>query len=639
MPRNWSIRGLAAAGLIAYATVTLFPGRFMATTPGPDPSWVYALNILPQSGYSFSADLVFTFGPLGRLMYPTVPPSSVLASAFTWVGFAIIMVSGLIYQYLRGRSLARLAAAVVTLILGLAFGIPYEYQLLIVLALLLGVPPEDRRVWTIASIIAACLGAGLFYVKTTSGIAAIAMLATAGAWWAFKKEASPTAVALRVAVPFAAVFLLLGLVLIGPPAQLAGWLRTTLEVAAGYGNAMTIDSAGAVKLLALLALAIFAVWAVSGRKRDSRDLFLPILFAGPLYLAFRHSFVRHHGRYLIPFLLSITALGFLLGSSRRRIVETYMAVALMLPLAIGATLADECLCPFEPVLLGRRGIENISRTVNLTEVRRVLTADSEEALELEHLPSDWVEKIRLAGEVAILPWEITFAAANHLDWRPAPVIQTYHAYTDSLDRLVAEDLARRGPPHLLLQFVEFDGRYPLWSTPETWISIITHYDLVDTLGPGEGREPVALMSRRATPLDIGLVDAGTTSARFDEWIEIPEEPGLAFSSFHFQHDAEGTLASLLWHTDPVLMEFRFQDGHEWAARFLPGTGEGRHLAEYPPLLFDQLVALLRGDLPQRAVAFRIFGPGAESFRPDFRVTWWTSTWMDEPLIGDNGDLP
>jgi hypothetical protein len=615
-----------AAGLIAYAAIAAFPGLFMAMAPGPDPSWVYALNVLPATGYTFGSDLAFTYGPLARFILPTVPPSTLVPSAIGWFLFALLLGAGLTYHYLRTRRLTGLATAVAAMLLGLAFGVPYEYQLLIVLGLILAVPPEDRRAWTPAAALGACLAAALFYFKTTSGLAAGAMLLAAGGWWIARREARASAVAVRLVVPYAVTFVALGLLLVGPPADVAGWIRRSFQIASGFGDAMTVEGTGTVKVLALLALAVFAAFAAIGTRRGSRDLFVAILFSGPLFLAFRASFVRHHGRYLIPFLLSIGAIALLLAETRRRLLRVGIALALILPLAVGATFVDECLCRFHPALLGTRGWQSLSYVLELDDVRAHLAHESEVELRIERLPPEWVTRIQEAGDVGVIPWEISLAAANDLDWRPTPVIQTYHAYTDGLDQAVADDLTTDGPPYLLLQFIEFDGRYPLWSAPEMWASIFSHYELVDTLGPAPGREPVALMARRENPIDLGLTREASTEARVGEWIDIPDEPGLVFTSIDMDRDIGGTLASFFWNIDPVLMDLRFEDGRVWAARFLPGTAGGRHLASYPPLLFDQLAAFLRGVMPPRAVAFRIYGPGAGSFRPDLRVMWWSSTW-------------
>ena len=622
-------RAWLATALIAYLTLAAFPGFFLsARAAGPDPAWVYGLNILPETGYRFGGDLVFTHGPLARVMLPMVPPSSMVPSAVTWVVHALLLAAGFTYHYVRGWRFSSLAAAVATFVLALAFGVPYEYQVLLLLGVILLVPPADRRAWTIAAPLAASLVAVLLFVKTTTGLSAGAMLATASAWWLLRREARLAETALRVVVPFALVFAGLGVWLIGSPAEIAGWIRRTLQIASGFGNAMTVDVSEPVKLTALAGLSIFGVLAVATWRQGARDLLVPLLFAGPLYIAFRHSFVRHHGKFLVAYLMAIAAIALLVAASRRRLIHVSLAVALMAPVGLWASTMTECGCPFRPSGLGLRGVTNLAQTVLLGEVRDKLADTAERKLAVDRLPAEWVTRIDRAGEVDAIPWDISFVPANGLAWRPNPVVQTYHAFTSPLDTWVADHFATQGPPHLLVQFLEIDGRYPLWSAPEMWVSILSHYEPVEALGTVPGREAVLLMARREKPLDLGLTEGPTVDARFGSWVPIPLEDTPVFASFDLDWDLGGRLAAALWHTDPVLFEFRFEDGRKYTTRLLPGTAGGRHLANFPPLIFEQLTAMLEGTLPPRATAVRILGQGGGgSFEPDFRVTWWTSTWM------------
>ncbi|MGH2685827.1 MAG: hypothetical protein ACRDJP_10225 [Actinomycetota bacterium] len=618
-------RPLAAALLIAYVTLAAFPGWFQPVAPGLDPSWEYALNVLRPM--AFGTDLAFTYGPLGWVLHPVVPAGDLTVPAISWVAFVVLLGTGLTYHYVRSRSLLVLAAGVGTLLLSLVFGTPYEYQLLLPLGLGLSVPAGDRRSWTVAAVICAVLAATLLFVKTTIGVSAGSMVALAALWWIVHKEAAAGAVLVRTALPYAATFAVLGLAMVGPPGDVVGWLRRTLEIAGGFGSAMTFLGPASVTVIGLLALVVYGWLGLSAKLTLARDAFVPVVFLGALYSVFRHSYVRATGRYLIPVLLGIFAIAALSSTSRRRLTVVMSAVALLLPLGAVAVATDGCDCPLRPEMLGAQGRANLSRTVRLGEVERLLAAYSADELEIDRLPADWVSVIRESGEVDVVPWEISFTVANGLDWRPNPVIQTYHAYTEELDRAVAQHFEAEGPPHLLVQFIEIDGRYQLWSAPEMWRAIFSRYELVDAIPRVPGREGVALFRRRATPLDLELEPHSRSVGRMYDWIEMPEEPGLVFASLEMGRNLNGLLASALWRIDPLMMDFRFADGRIVTTRILPGTAGGRHLASFPPLTFQQFVDFLRGRMPPRAVAIRIHGPGAESFDPEVGVTWWTSSWM------------
>src|ERR1700722_950414 len=74
-----------------------------------------------------------------------------------------------------------------------------------------------------------------------------------------------------------------------------------------------------------------------------------------------------------------------------------------------------------------------------------------------------------AGTVNVLPWETDVIPANGWDWRPAPVFQSYAAFTPALDRLDAEHYASASAADfVLLNFPAIDRRHPFLETPVSW---------------------------------------------------------------------------------------------------------------------------------------------------------------------------
>jgi hypothetical protein len=134
------------------------------------------------------------------------------------------------------------------------------------------------------------------------------------------------------------------------------------------------------------------------------------------------------------------------------------------------------------------------------------------------------------------------------------------------------------------------------------------------------------MSRRSQPVPLEGEPIGSTRGRIGEWTDIPTSPALVFAAVDLDLDLDGTLASLLWRVDPVMVDFRFPGG-KITVRMLPSPVENGALASHPPFNFRQFTAFLEGRLPPRAEAFRIHGPGAGSFSPEFTVRWRGADWV------------
>ena len=65
------------------------------------------------------------------------------------------------------------------------------------------------------------------------------------------------------------------------------------------------------------------------------------------------------------------------------------------------------------------------------------------------LPADVRSRIG-SSSVDVIPWEAPLAIANHLNYRPRPVPQSYSSYTPRLDRLNARFLDSTNAPDYLL---------------------------------------------------------------------------------------------------------------------------------------------------------------------------------------------
>jgi hypothetical protein len=299
----------------------------------------------------------------------------------------------------------------------------------------------------------------------------------------------------------------------------------------------------------------------------------------------------------------------------------------------GLTLQEDCNCPFRwRIATAVQGWGNLASTADLGDTTAGLRAQQEALLRPDVLPPEWVSRIRLAGEVDVLPWEIAYTAANGLAWHPNPVLQTYHAYTEGLDRSVGRHFsADDAPPHLLVQFGDIDGRFPLWSSPATWRAVMSNYGVVAESPAGVDR--VALLSRRPSPVPLVGSSLGGTTERVGAWVEVPPAPTLVFAEMELQTNLNGMLASLFWRVEPVLVDFRFADGRVLTLRMLPPTAGSGVLASHLPFNLRQFVAFLEGRLPPRAVAFRIHGPGSGSYAPEFDVRWRGAEWVARQPAG------
>jgi hypothetical protein len=117
---------------------------------------------------------------------------------------------------------------------------------------------------------------------------------------------------------------------------------------------------------------------------------------------------------------------------------------------------------------------------NAGQQLEISKSKSEANLSTKKLNAQLLERI---GKVRIdfYPWELTYAAANNLNWQPRPNLQS-GAYTPWLDKNNAAFLESKSAPQFYLWEMNkpsggvdcFDNRYLLNDEPITMFSIFNH---------------------------------------------------------------------------------------------------------------------------------------------------------------------
>ena len=123
--------------------------------------------------------------------------------------------------------------------------------------------------------------------------------------------------------------------------------------------------------------------------------------------------------------------------------------------------------------------------------------------------------------VEVQPVEIALVwAYPQWRWCPVGVMQTYAAYTPTLDRLAAAGLAnaRTGPDRVLRQYgVTIDGRNPAWESPAAMLALLCNFQ---EIGRGGNWQALARVPDRCgSPRVLGTIHSLGANA-----VTIPAAP-------------------------------------------------------------------------------------------------------------------
>ncbi len=489
------MRAIARGLLFAYVLILLSQFIFVPDFPSVDNTWVFALNWGAAHGLAIGRDLVWTTGPLGYLAFPQDLGNN-LARGFTfqWMEWAVLAAIFADLFFVCGFALRNVFAFTVFFALSAPLYYPLsgpEDRLVAgALALLVTARFRGGRVRYVAALVLAGLAP---LIKLTGGIligGAILGFVVDGFWSRRARVWTDAALAATVPALVAIVACRLTMPSFG---SLIAYVKGSLEIAGGYsagmsiaGDPMEIARAGEMVLLMGVAL-----WLAPRENRRFFALLLPL----PLFLIFKHSFVRQDVHIVNLFCFAGLALG-LIALAMPIDLRRVAALALVL-VFYGITWME-----YVPAKMGPAAYAIVNGTSEVDRIRQVLDPDAlrpQIRASEEHFftPDTRLEpELRaMAGDAPVAEMSLMYSSAriDGLNLKLSPVVQRYSAYTPYLDRLNARWLRDQGPRFLIADWDSIDGRSPMAETPAMWTEAFRWYE---TRLAGSRH---VLLERRAAP--------------------------------------------------------------------------------------------------------------------------------------------
>jgi hypothetical protein len=467
---------------------------------GLDPSWGLGLHMAHAQDLAFGRDIVWTFGPLGFLVAPTMayPITGLLAFWFrlpVFAGVAWLVLTRLRKVISFGPSLSGRVAAIA---LPTVLAIPITW-------LLIGALGGGGNIIVAMYVIAAAFA---IHALLTDCVVSFSSLSIAGA-------ASALALLIRFDTGFVGILLTLLVsldrkfgwrrvtvlfgtfclsvlftwVVLGQPlSTLIPYVRVSIELGRGYGGGMAWSAHSTWTTLVSVAV----VGATGVSVAFSRSLRRPSLFGalGLLGLALttvQQSFGRYDSGHVLRLVVLCAAVVLLFAGKRTLILS---ALCMSFLLIAGMSLNDVGQ-PFPkfgwpggevPFAHPTTGARYVWRTAEFT----LSSARRNGRIEREHdrlgplmaIPEN-VREVARGETVHIDPLEASAVWVYGWKWRPLPVFQTYQANTPALDRLNTRTLtswtAGSAPQVILSQNTAIDGRVPRWTPPESMLAMVCWY--------------------------------------------------------------------------------------------------------------------------------------------------------------------
>lgn len=602
----------------------LFPAFPVVIGLGLDPSWIHGLNIAHAQHLTFGTDIVFTYGPLAYLGYPS--PSSTNPLAVSVWDFSIYAAS--IYFLIRIIKLRLPSKTTAIVFIALSFWAAFKFgfgsaeriQIAFLLgALFLIVEPSFKNMlaFTLAGILA---GISLL-VKVNDGVINIAIyyVIWACSWWRVRTvNWRPILLGLLPPAAFCLVFLMIN----GPLTVVPNYVRSAMRIGGGYSEAMSIVGPWWQVALAVAAIVLlFVILSVKTREIPYRIL-IPIALLS--WASFKHCMVRQDG-HAVPFhaeLAAIAGLGLLTatGRVRRNVLIAFTIVNLSIASIVARSETPDLFNNIVTFLGARSLPGDIDRYLHLEESWEILQFMTDAALSPKKADPAVVKMIG-TGSVDDLTWNVDFIAANQFRWNPRPVFQSYAAYEPELDAMNARHLDRSGADYLSLKFEEIDARHPFLDDVSTWREVFNHYNIAG------GDYDLLLLSRRAnhrysSPQSV----TGVQQAYWGDEVHVPSVRGdqLVVMKANVTRSLWGILRESVFRLEPAYLDVTYKSGAKAEFRITrPNLINGAIISDLPQTL-PEMLPLFGYDVKNdrnRVASIRWVSPGRNEFGDRIGLSW------------------
>ncbi len=413
------------------------------------------------------------------------------------------------------------------------------------------------------------------------------------------------------------------------------YLSNSWQISSGYSSAMSIVGNYPRLLIALLCFAL-SLLLMSLAIIDQK-ISLAIAYIFPIFLSFKHGFVRQDA-HVVVFTLVVIILASLYTTIIKKSRFKKIAYCAWGIIFLGCIIITSS--PNSTILENARQWSNfspdrvvnnigvvISSILNPTELKmrgeRSTTQNLQVIATATKIPDSVLEKVQ-GKTIDIIPWEFSLIPGNQLNWKPRPIIQSYSAYTEKLDELNYQSLSQSPRDYLIYHFQSIDDRHPFFDEPKAFSYVVCNYQLDSVNSPF--RVPAIktnfyLLEKQKVSGCIPTPLGETTNITWDQVYELPtRNSGITRVQVKFEYSWLGKIVKQLFRIPPVIINVNYLDGTQANFRFVQDNSANGVILSHLPRNDQELMAFFQGKLPPQVKSFSFSVSNPLLFSPEIKVT-------------------
>ncbi len=529
-------------------------------SPGLDASYVWALNSILHTDYSFLTKIIYPIGPLGFLKMPVVIENNLLiATAFTFLAkmlfvFLFLKIDTSINYYIR--ALVLLIICFFIDIDGLLIGIN-------ILALLLY--RKNVAAYVFIGIVATIA----VLIKSSIGIAINGVIVF-NLLYELIFENDRKKPVLNYSIFITTYFVVGSLFLLGP-INFIYYNINILKLASAYGESMALQHDKGHYMLLL-----FGITLVIAFMKIKNNWLLIFLLIFPLFTMWKHVVSREeyfHAKALIRFMPFVFGLLLLYAKNwKLNLAAAFLAMTFYFQHL-------KNLDNYSPYTFYWNGFKQFNESaINYATFKKYNQDLSKTNLQSSILP-DSILKIIGKESIDFYPTELSYAAANKLNWNPRKTLQSggFSKWLEEEDAKCFE--SKNGPSFLLIHIhkdnhnfetASFDERNFINDEPTTFLTIIKNYAFKVRSGN------LLLFEKRNKPGFLSISStANPIKYQWNEWIKIDQvkDNFIQTCKLNFSNSLIGKISAIFFKSNLYYIDYKLTNDQIITNRIIKSNSE------------------------------------------------------------------
>jgi len=543
-----SIFTLFLSLLIMFITLSISGGPIHI---GIDPSYMFAFNYFFHNNIQVGKDILFTFGPLGFLLFPMPLGDNILISTIIKSTISFLFIFTSIMLYVENKAPLKIYHWVIISITTYFVVVQMSLDYLLIFTPILFFLLYIKTNKLIFIMLATFLVSFSFLIKSSIGILGFLTFLTFLIYTLYMKNFKIIFLTLFIyTISFIAIWYLL----YANITYIPQYFYAIIEFSIGNSSALTQNPDNNWWIFTLFVLLFMSYPFV---VKDKSIYILYIISLLSIIAMFKYSISREDHIFAFEiFLYNFIFLIFILTKHFRwtNILHLFLIYISFLSFIYVTPLKIHI-----PEHLITKHIPKIQiKSLDILHIKQIthnLKNRSKELVYSRKLDNN-ITNIIGQSTIDSYPTCTTIFAANKFNWRPRPIFQSYITYTSYLDQQNAHFFSTRKAPEYLLWTgaTTLGNHYLLNDNPQTIYQILNHYNLIY-----KSNTYILMKHNKQNLLSSKSIKKKIYT--WNEWIDLPQIKDKKSSTFilaktNFTRSGLQKIKKLIYKEFEVFIEYK-----------------------------------------------------------------------------------